>query len=61
VALAELGAEVRFEPQPIHLREVMNPTRDVRGHFISLLYLCELASEPREALRATEGSPRDGL
>lgn len=46
VAAAELGAEVSFDPRPLCLHEIMNPERDVRGHFISLLHACRLESEP---------------
>jgi colanic acid biosynthesis protein WcaH len=42
VAFLELGTSVKFLSQPIHIRGAMNKDRDVRGHFISLLFLCEL-------------------
>ncbi len=44
VALAELGAAVTFEPLPIAVNEMINPDRDIRGHFISFLYRCCLPS-----------------
>lgn len=46
VALSELGAEIESEKNPICIEEVMAPNRDVRGHFISMLYRCVLTSEP---------------
>lgn len=61
VAQSELGASVRFLSEPINVRGLINSERDVRGHFISLLFLCELTSEPDEGLRC-EGiaSPKQG-
>ncbi|MGJ8620595.1 MAG: NUDIX domain-containing protein [Methylophilaceae bacterium] len=44
VAQAELSAIVTAGCEPICVREIMAPHRDVRGHFISLLYKCELIS-----------------
>lgn len=44
VALSELGAKIKAEPNPICVNEVMAPDRDIRGHFISMLYRCELQS-----------------
>lgn len=60
VAAGELGARVRFAPQPIALHEITNPNRDVRGHFISLLYACRLESPPDERRRFDPASPRNG-
>ncbi len=47
VARQELGADVSIESGPIAINEVMAPHRDVRGHFIALLYRCVLQSPPR--------------
>ena len=44
VARRELGADVRIESGPIAINEVMAPHRDIRGHFIALLYRCVLQS-----------------
>ena len=44
VAQAEIGTEVRFEPAPIALYQSIHRDRDIRGHFISLLYKCVLPS-----------------
>jgi colanic acid biosynthesis protein WcaH len=60
VAQKELGTSVRFLEEPLAIREVIHPTRKDRGHFISLLYLCELAGPPNEALCFRGGSPRAG-
>jgi len=42
VAETELGAAVTIEPHPIALHQLMQPVREIRGHFISLLYRCHL-------------------
>jgi colanic acid biosynthesis protein WcaH len=60
VARAELGADVRADPHPLTVREIVNPTRDVRGHFISFLYRCELLTSPDPALEFTSGAPKEG-
>ena len=44
VAQSEVGAQVQFEPKPIALNEIMNKEKDIRGHFISILYKCSLSS-----------------
>lgn len=60
VARKELGTSVRFQEEPLAIREVIHPTRRDRGHFISLLYLCELADPPNEVLRFRGGNPLAG-
>jgi ADP-ribose pyrophosphatase YjhB (NUDIX family) len=59
-ALAELGAEVDFEPQPLAIEQTLEPERRERGHFISLVYRCRLAGPPDEALRYSQGTPERG-
>jgi len=44
VAQAELGASVQAEKNPLCVNEAMASNRDVRGHFISMLYRCTLTS-----------------
>jgi ADP-ribose pyrophosphatase YjhB (NUDIX family) len=44
VAESELGATVSFESEPLQVKQVMNKNRDVRGHFLSLLFSCQLTS-----------------
>ncbi len=51
VARNELGAEVIFDSRPLWVAEMIDHTREIRGHFISLLYRCALASAPREELK----------
>ena len=60
VARKELGTSVRFREEPLAIREVIHPTRRDRGHFISLLYLCELAGPLDDTLRFQGGNPLDG-
>jgi len=59
-ALAELGAEVEFDPQPLAIEQHREPERRERGHFISLVYRCRLAGPPDEALRYIQGEPERG-
>jgi ADP-ribose pyrophosphatase YjhB (NUDIX family) len=44
VSETEVGAIVRFESQPIAMHQLINREREVRSHFISLLYKCSLPS-----------------
>jgi ADP-ribose pyrophosphatase YjhB (NUDIX family) len=57
VARTELGAEVAFQPAPLAIKEIMNPNRKVRGHFISFLYLCSLTTAPDNGLQYRSGQP----
>jgi colanic acid biosynthesis protein WcaH len=47
VAELELGGTVSCEPRPMVVREIMNPNRDIRGHFISMVYKCKLTGPLR--------------
>lgn len=60
VAEAELGCTVDFQPQPLAMHEIMAPHRDVRGHFISLLYICTPLTPPATHLLAHDDAPRNG-
>lgn len=44
VALSEIGVMVDFDPDVVAIQEMIHHDRDVRGHFISLLYNCRLDS-----------------
>ncbi len=46
VAREELGADVSVASGPVAVYEIMAPHRDIRGHFIALLYRCVLRSPP---------------
>lgn len=60
VARAELGASVEVDRHPLWVCEVMAPNRDVRGHFISLLYGCRLLSSPNPQTQSLGGTPTHG-
>lgn len=60
VAQLELGAAVRYLPEPIHIRGLINTERDVRGHFISLLFLCELTTDLPKNMAYIDGQPKSG-
>jgi len=60
VAQSEIGCSVRFSIAPIDVRSLVNKERDVRGHFISLLYLCELQGEPNPSMQANGADPKAG-
>ena len=57
VARTELGAEVAFQPIPLAIKEIINPDRRVRGHFISFLYQCCLTTAPDNRLQYRSGEP----
>ncbi len=44
VVESEIGAEVKFDPNPIAINQIINNEWDIRGHFISILYKCLLPS-----------------
>lgn len=44
VAESEIGAEVKFEPAPVAVNEIIDKEKDIMGHFISILYKCSLLS-----------------
>ena len=60
VARLELGATVKYAAEPIHIRGLINNERDIRGHFISMLYLCELTSNPLDGKSHKAGEPKQG-
>jgi len=56
VAEMEIGTDVQFDPEPIAIHQIILPEREIRGHFISLLYKCYLTGTfNRYAKRLTEG------
>jgi ADP-ribose pyrophosphatase YjhB (NUDIX family) len=61
VAQRELGAEVVAEAVPCRISELMNPHRDVRGHFISLLYRCTLITPLNTVLKADGEMLKNGM
>lgn len=57
VAKHELGTEVKFDSVPLAINEVIHPTRNTRGHFISLLFKCSLVTPPDESHHYKSGNP----
>lgn len=60
VAALELGCTVEASLSPLLMREITATHRDVRGHFISLLYACSLRSSPDPTLKFCSGMPKNG-
>lgn len=60
VALTELNVDVKFKKAPLAMNELINLSRQNRGHFISLLHECTLTSLPDNNLRYEKGIPRPG-
>lgn len=58
-AREELGAEIAYDEAPVLVSESIEP-QDTRGHFISLLFRCRLASAPDDARRAVLDPPAAG-
>ncbi len=44
VAKTEIGTKIKFDPTPLTLNQLIHNDREIRGHFISILYNCYLAS-----------------
>ena len=44
VAETEIGVDIDFDPVPITISQMIHPEREIRGHFVSLLYKCFLSS-----------------
>lgn len=60
VAETELGTEVEFDPAPIAVAEIIDHDRELRGHFISLLFRCSLKSAPNPDTRFDADAPKAG-
>jgi len=57
VAQLELRTTVKHDNTPCMIQQTINPTRDTRGHFISLLFDCELSSPLSESHKFTLDNP----
>ncbi len=55
VAHNELGVTVCAESVPLTVNETMAEHRNIRGHFISLLFKCTLTKQPSQASLAGSG------
>jgi colanic acid biosynthesis protein WcaH len=60
VALQELRASIEFNPVPLTVQQKIHPHRDVRGHFISVLFSCRLTSDPDPKKRYLNDMPKSG-
>ena len=60
VARQELGTTVTVTGGLLNVQEFIEPERRTRGHFISLLYECELCGEPERGKAYPGGVPRHG-
>ena len=58
VARNELGAEVSTDGMPVAINQAIDPSRDIRGHHISLLFKCTLLSGPAEDLQCRCDLPK---
>lgn len=52
VARSELGVRVESDQQSLIIAELMNPDRDIRGHFIFLVFRCKLVDSLSDASMA---------
>ena len=59
MAKNELGTKVSFENNPLAINEIMLKQIN-RGHFISLLYSCQLLDEPDPDKEFKDGTPNLG-
>lgn len=60
VARRELATVVKPGANPVAINEFVYQERRIRGHFISLLFECELAGPLDETLRHQSGRPEHG-
>ncbi|MBN1824451.1 MAG: NUDIX hydrolase [Endomicrobiales bacterium] len=45
VARNEIGVNVKYDKMPAAINQIVLPRRDIRGHFISVLYKCSLSGK----------------
>ena len=60
VAALELKSKVCFQKEPLNIREQFAKDRDERGHFISILHLCNLTAPLDKTMMYKTGSPKSG-
>ena len=56
----EIGVSASKIEGPIGFHEIFNNKRDIRGHFVSFVFLVELIGAPPEEHRAKESTPKSG-
>jgi colanic acid biosynthesis protein WcaH len=60
VARLELGAIVNCQPTPVTIHQFIEPKRKERGHFISLLYRCQLMCSLDPSKKYVSGNMLNG-
>jgi colanic acid biosynthesis protein WcaH len=60
VAMAELGTCVTFDPKPLRISQPINQFRAIRGHFVSLLFDCQLTAPLDPRRQAFDGNVLHG-
>lgn len=60
VAKNELGIKVIHEENPVSIKELFAKDRDVRGHFISLLFKCNFVTHPDIKNKYIDSNPQNG-
>ena len=59
VAKKELGCKIITNKNPIEINEIMLNQKN-RGHFVSLLFLCKLVTNPSKKFKYLNGIPKIG-
>lgn len=60
VAQTELGVNVAVMNSPCRVESLMTSTRDIRGHFISMLYQCSIDGDLDQRTEASSANPESG-
>jgi colanic acid biosynthesis protein WcaH len=60
VAKTELDTTVLYDDKPIEINELMAKDRNIRGHFISMLYSCELSGGLDKSKKYNKNTPING-
>lgn len=60
VAKKELGIKVSYQEKPITMNELFAKDRNVRGHFISLLFKCRSINNPNIKYKCITNNPKHG-
>ena len=60
VSKNELGCDIKYNIEPLKVSNLINKKRNLRGHFISLLFYCELLNPPDPNKEFISNSPKNG-
>ncbi len=60
VAKNELGIKVSHKKEPISIKELFASDRDIRGHFVSLLFECHSITQPNNHNKYIDNDPQNG-